>query len=758
MFKKIIKTISQIFPHTKNLAKPKLARFFFSQIFLLFLVLVFENSCSRVALPPPDFLDSDADFNANFDPSLNPNLNPIEALPGSIARPPLDPRLLSDNSNEISQNQNFLPPIASPDQSIPANLLPSSNQINSLEQNSNPQNPANIPQNSINNPNLDGKNNLDINQIYQNDIIPNRQNPNPQNFEPERKLEQNNIQNNSSNFPNAFSSSIIYRDEKADDLDKEKKEFGQKDVGQINPQIENLIPNSLPNNIIPENFSQPDNFNQLNSQQFTQNRELIKQEVLSQNFFPPIFVGEISSRDILKNDTAIEFDLSSISCNPDKELLNEIIYQLQNGGKNMAASLPDCLKKYRPLMLKMAIIKPSEFQFADEGLKKDASFVKRMIEIKPEILSYADHSLKNDPNFMIQAIFINRDALFYASEELLDKKVFIQEMIKIDSRNYIFASERLQKNTEFAASAFSDDGMLIKYAPAEIKSNLNLVLIAVKSDDRSFEFIDEKLKNNAKIKKLLKAKKDPINQEELKRHLSEHYIDESDKKNLSIFISNRLKFSKDYQIIDRNYITKWRQNYKTSNLELNAADSRNFHISWKKDFAKFPILIAKIEKFLLSRQIDQKTIDNLSTSYFFKVKTKPQTVLFNLYLLRKGFDRELGSKFSNITSLTAIAQKKGNEWNLSVVEVIFSNEIPTDISFNGGHKKYIFWDFYFTDKKDKNPKIIYKVEDRFNDYFEIFAEQENQKYRSIYKIDLIKELQEKINHPVKEIDVKIDRF
>ena len=45
--------------------------------------------------------------------------------------------------------------------------------------------------------------------------------------------------------------------------------------------------------------------------------------------------------------------------------------------------------------------------------------------------------------------------------------------------------------------------------------------------------------------------------------------------------------------------------------------------------------------------------------------------------------------------------------------------------------QYFFLDLYFADDKDKNAKLIYKVEDRFNQYFEIYAPQENGKYAKI---------------------------
>jgi hypothetical protein len=195
-------------------------------------------------------------------------------------------------------------------------------------------------------------------------------------------------------------------------------------------------------------------------------------------------------------------------------------------------------------------------------------------------------------------------------------------------------------------------------------------------------------------------------------------------------------------IIDRNYITKWQQisNYSSEisddNLNLLAAESRNYQISWKKDLAKYPDLVKKIEKFFQNHKIDQNTIDNFSLTYLWKIKNKPTTLAFNLYLLRENSDYDLGPSFSDISSLTAIVQKIDNKWEMTVVEVIFDSEVEVKIDYKNGHKKYILWDLYKSSKKDPNPKVIFKVEDRFDEYFEIFYEENHGKYELIYRIKI----------------------
>jgi hypothetical protein len=213
------------------------------------------------------------------------------------------------------------------------------------------------------------------------------------------------------------------------------------------------------------------------------------------------------------------------------------------------------------------------------------------------------------------------------------------------------------------------------------------------------------------------------------------------KKNLGWTISNRAKFFEKNKIITRNYITKWHRNINFEDekireeLRLISADSRNYPILWKEDFKKYPDLIKKIEKFFLDHKVDQNTIDNLTVTDLWKVKNKPLTLAFNLYLLRDSKDIDLGPEFSDVTSLTAIVQKQRGKWRMTVVEVIFDSEIKMDVSYQNGHKKYVLWDFYAAKKDQKNPRIIFKVEDRFADYFEIFEEQSGGKYQMVDRVD-----------------------
>ena len=423
------------------------------------------------------------------------------------------------------------------------------------------------------------------------------------------------------------------------------------------------------------------------------------------------------------------------------DIRDRILQEVVKKNPTALKDRPDCFLLDRRLILKATLIDPSQFQNAAEILKEDESFVRRLLKVNPVILQYASPKLRGNKTFMENATYLDRNALQYAAPQLLDNKLFMRRMIKIDSRNYIFASNRLKELSEFAEVAFQDDGMLLIHAPESVKADRKLVEIAFKSNNLAIEYASEELKKDKKFKYEKKKTGPEISRKDLEEFVHKNYVTEDENKNLGSSIANWAQFFYDNNIISCNYVTKWQRAFNSNpdkvneDLHLITATSRNYQILWKEDFKEYPALMKKIENFFLSHNIDRITIDNLSTTYLWKIKNKPLTLAFNLYLLRDTSDSDLGPKFSGITSLTAIVQKKKNKWDMSVVEVVFDSEVEMKIDYVDGHKKYILWDLYKVNKRDKNPKIIFKVEDNFKEYFEIFEEESGGKYEMIYHIE-----------------------
>lgn len=100
--------------------------------------------------------------------------------------------------------------------------------------------------------------------------------------------------------------------------------------------------------------------------------------------------------------------------------------------------------------------------------------------------------------------------------------------------------------------------------------------------------------------------------------------------------------------------------------------------------------------------------------------------------LSKNKKDEVAEKNNQKKPKLVILENKNSRWNLSVVEAIFDSETRMDPTFRNGHKRYVLWDLYKAKKNDKNPKLIYRIEDQIQDYFIVFARQKNDKYQQIF--------------------------
>ncbi len=426
--------------------------------------------------------------------------------------------------------------------------------------------------------------------------------------------------------------------------------------------------------------------------------------------------------------------LSQEACGLIPEYYDQILRDVSYKKEGSISSLYDCFKRDRTLILKAVVIDPTQFQYADESLQEDQVFVLRLLKISPDVLQYAAPEVRSDADFMEKATYIHRNSLQYASWTLLDNKLFMQRMINIDSLNYKFASDRLKLLPEFAEKALSDNGLLLEFAPTKIKEDKKFVKIAVSSNASSFAFAGDSLKSDKELERLAKVTTSIKPDTDLEKFLAENYLVDAYKKQFGKVIGNQGKFFGSNKIVDHNYITKWQRKFngKKEDWRLIAATSRNYQNSWRNDFKKYPGLLSKIEKFFLNHKVAENTLENLDTVFLWRVKSQPLTLVFNIYLLRDSTDEALGPDFAGITSLTAIAQYRNKKWEMTVVEVIFDSEEKVSANYEDGIKRYDIWDLYVNAKNDKNPKIIFKVADRFGDHFEIFEEQKNGKYQKIY--------------------------
>ncbi len=428
-------------------------------------------------------------------------------------------------------------------------------------------------------------------------------------------------------------------------------------------------------------------------------------------------------------------------CTNKQKYYNAILNEVSKNNPEVINNLPECLKLDRKLMFKTILIDPKQFQNTSDILHQDKVFIKRAVKASPEVLKYCAPEIKSDQYFMEDLIYINRDTLKYSSWSLLDNKSFMKKMVDLDSENYRFASDRLKSMTEFAEIALHDNGDLLEFATPNVKSSKEYVKIAINSSRNAIKYAHQAIASDPEFIKLA-TNSNPIPSKELiEKYLEENYYVNHPKKYLGKIIANQGKFFKENILINRNYIVKWNKKFNIDKIQFGEFEeewklfpikNRNFNYIWRDELKSYNELSEKIEKFFRKRRITNETIDNLSLTYLWEIKKDPLTIAFNLYDFYPATDIDFSSDFSNLSSLTAIAQYRDNKWVISVIEVIFNREIKIDPLFKNGHKKYILWDLYKSKNDDSNPKLIYKVEDIVGDYFEIYEEQNNGKYRLVY--------------------------
>ncbi len=431
----------------------------------------------------------------------------------------------------------------------------------------------------------------------------------------------------------------------------------------------------------------------------------------------------------------------SVLCSNQEKYFNQILQQVELKNPKAISDLPACFSQNRNLIFQVVMIDPIYFQDASDILRQDKIFIQRLIKIQPEVLKYASPDVRSNAVFIAESALLSRDVLKFASWSLLDNEEFIAKMIDLDADNYQYASDRVRAIEDIAINAFTDNGLLLKFATNNLKNNFNIVKIAVSNSKTAIKFASENLQKNQDLLKIVSS--DQQNLQQLDDFLLKNYLLSNEQYKKTQYFGNKGKFFGKNQLIDHNFVSKWHIKLAydkqevgvlKENWQLIPVYHRNYEQSWREDFKFQPNLIQRIDSFFAKRKINKKIIDNLKTTFLWKVKNKPETFVFNLYNLTEASEAILGSQFANITSLTAIAQKTDKKWVLSVIEVIFAKDMKLSTNFTVGHKKYTVLDL-FSDGKSKNLEtmVIFKVEDELNEYLQVYFQQENGKYRLLHK-------------------------
>jgi hypothetical protein len=426
-----------------------------------------------------------------------------------------------------------------------------------------------------------------------------------------------------------------------------------------------------------------------------------------------------------------------IACDVSDQEIAYLLYQIKIDNKPPIRAMDDCKKANHHLFAQIIGANPDYFQFASDSLKDDEVFISKFVAINPQILKYISERLSNDEFFIFKMAKIYPEALQYASPQLIDNKKFIKKMIGINPKNFIYGSTRLQNDEEIVVSAVRSNGKMLKFASDQIQDDKKVVIEAVKSYSLAAKFASERLQKDREVKKMAK-KIDYSFLENFDQFLKENYggLVVGTNGARGYHIVNMAKSFPEKQIIYQPYVTKWERVYEngveTNDLKLTAQSTQI--IGWKDVFKDYPQLIKAVENIFIANRIDANTIDALNVVSFWEVSKTPKVVVFDLYLLRQIDNKYLSADVSNVVSLSAIAkEKKNKKWEINVVESTLDADLKMSVSYRNGHKRYRVWDIYQINNKDKNPKILFKVEDKDGEYFDLFTKQINDRYASVYK-------------------------
>ena len=430
-------------------------------------------------------------------------------------------------------------------------------------------------------------------------------------------------------------------------------------------------------------------------------------------------------------------NLTTLSCDISPQESTYLLNQIRLDNKMPIKAMDDCKKNNRHFIAKVIDMNPNYFEFASDALRDDEVFISKFVAINPQILKYISERLSNDKFFMLKMAAIYPEAIQYASAQLTDNKNFMIKMIELNPKNFSYASERIQNDKEAALLAVRKNGKMLRFASEKLQDDREIVIEAIKSYNLAINFASEKLRNDPKIKKIA-SEIDYSFLTNFDQFLRENYggLGVGPDGYRGYHIVNMAKNFPEKRIIYQPYLTKWQRVYQNGveMTELKLSSKINTTNDWKSVFSKYRGLSKEVEKIFSNNKVDDNTVDALNLVSFWVISKKPRIVAFNLYLLRPIDNAYLDANVANIVSMTAIAKENQNkEWQISVVDAIFDADLKMSVDYKSGHKIYKIWDVYQINKNDQNFKILFKVEDKDGEYFDLFAKQLNGRYVSIHK-------------------------
>lgn len=376
-------------------------------------------------------------------------------------------------------------------------------------------------------------------------------------------------------------------------------------------------------------------------------------------------------------------------------------------------------------------IDPHYLKYSDQSLTANPSFIIKFLPLDYQIMQYISDPLKRNREFVLNAAKINIDILKYVNPIILDDREFAIKLININPKSFLYLSDKLQGDAKLTMMALKLDADIFPNILDDLRSQEKIIDQAVISHPFNYQLLTKEQQESDFIK-TLKILPNSDNKLFFKKYLKEQYANSEIGMNImkGYKITNRASNFFDDMVFFQRYPAYW-QKYPIINDQFGyklVIDRKNVN-NWEDKFNKYPDLIIKIKDFL-SNKIGNLAIDSMSAISIWEISD--QEIIFNLYGLRTIDDEQISDEIINVNSLTAIAILEDNKWQLNIIDAIYDSNIKTDISYQNGHKRFYIWDLY--EDSDNNLSIIFKIEDKYSQYFKIYQEDKIGNYKEFYQL------------------------
>ncbi len=432
---------------------------------------------------------------------------------------------------------------------------------------------------------------------------------------------------------------------------------------------------------------------------------------------------------------------------------------------------------------------PEILKYITFDLRLNKIFFKEIAQIYPDALEYAAIAILDNNAFMRDLIDINSKNFLYASERLRGDFEFVLSVVRKDGDNLKYASDKLRDNRKIVIAAINSYLPAANYASFRLKNKdediknllksfqnakfLNNIesflrnqysgILVGPNGSRGYRIVNQAkyLKQKALINKddylrwrsVSKSKDDNkifITATDLKRmswkfDLKEYpkltkkidkilnkYLDKKTADGL--FVTSMWQISKNPEIlvIDLDLVRNIRNIYNKSTnsntsyvtlIAFTSDTTNDDNINDVKQNGEEEIFSIEDKKDKAIESVDNKEkkgvlkkMRNILTKKISKDKELPE-------------DENLKSQIDKTNNINNAINK---EWFITIISSNFDVDLKNNILFEDNRKSYEFWDIY-NQNNLKDPAIIFKVEDRNSEYFEIFFRQINNRYYKLYK-------------------------